>query len=30
VLRDFLEVRGIGILNIRTIFGETAVRRASC
>jgi HPr kinase/phosphorylase len=26
VLRDFMEVRGIGILNIRTIFGETAVR----
>ena len=26
VLRDFLEVRGLGILNIRTIFGETAVR----
>jgi HPr kinase/phosphorylase len=26
VLRDFLEVRGIGVLNIRTIFGETAVR----
>jgi HPr kinase/phosphorylase len=26
LLRDFLEVRGIGILNIRTIFGETAVR----
>ena len=26
VLRDFLEVRGIGILNIRAIFGETAVR----
>src|SRR5947208_8349873 len=26
VLRDFLEVCGIGILNIRTIFGETAVR----
>ena len=26
VLRDFLEVHGIGILNIRTIFGETAVR----
>jgi len=26
VLSDFLEVRGIGILNIRTIFGETAVR----
>ncbi|KAF0814608.1 HPr kinase/phosphorylase [Andreprevotia sp. IGB-42] len=26
MLRDFLEVRGIGVLNIRTIFGETAVR----
>ncbi len=26
VLRDFLEVRGLGILNIRTIFGETSVR----
>ncbi len=26
VLKDFLEVRGIGILNIRTIFGETAIR----
>jgi HPr kinase/phosphorylase len=26
VLKDFLEVRGIGILNIRTTFGETAVR----
>jgi len=26
VLRDFLEVRGIGVLNIRTIFGETAIR----
>jgi HPr kinase/phosphorylase len=26
VLRDFLEVRGLGILNIRAIFGETAVR----
>ncbi|MCS6995575.1 MAG: HPr(Ser) kinase/phosphatase [Casimicrobiaceae bacterium] len=26
VLRDFLEVRGIGVLNIRTVFGETAVR----
>jgi HPr kinase/phosphorylase len=24
---DFLEVRGLGMLNIRTIFGETAVRR---
>ena len=27
LLRDFLEVRGLGLLNIRTIFGETAVRR---
>ena len=27
VLKDFLEVRGLGLLNIRTIFGETAVRR---
>ncbi len=27
LLRDFLEVRGLGILNIRTMFGETAVRR---
>ena len=26
-MRDFLEVRGLGILNIRTMFGETAVRR---
>jgi hypothetical protein len=26
LLRDFLEVRGLGLLNIRTIFGETAVR----
>ncbi|MBR5675291.1 MAG: HPr kinase/phosphorylase [Neisseriaceae bacterium] len=26
VLRDFLEVRGVGILNIRKMFGETAVR----
>ena len=26
MLRDFLEVRGLGILNIRSIFGETAVR----
>ena len=24
--KDFLEVRGLGMLNIRTIFGETAVR----
>jgi HPr kinase/phosphorylase len=27
LLIDFLEVRGLGMLNIRTIFGETAVRR---
>ncbi len=26
VLKDFLEVRGLGMLNIRTIFGETAIR----
>lgn len=26
MLRDFLEVRGLGVLNIRHIFGETAVR----
>jgi HPr kinase/phosphorylase len=26
MLRDFLEVRGLGVLNIRSIFGETAVR----
>jgi HPr kinase/phosphorylase len=26
ILKDFLEVRGIGIINIKTIFGETAVR----
>jgi len=26
MLRDFLEVRGLGLLNIRTIFGETASR----
>ncbi|EGV30998.1 HPr kinase [Thiorhodococcus drewsii AZ1] len=26
-LRDFLEVRGLGILNIRAMFGEGAVRR---
>ena len=26
MLRDFLEVRGIGLLNIRTIFGENAMR----
>ena len=27
LLRDFLEVRGLGVLNIRSMFGETAVRR---
>ena len=27
LLKDFLEVRGLGLLNIRTIFGETACRR---
>jgi HPr kinase/phosphorylase len=27
MLKDFLEVRGLGMLNIRTIFGETAVRQ---
>lgn len=26
LLRDFLEVRGLGLLDVRTIFGETAVR----
>ncbi len=26
MLRDFLEVRGLGILNIRFLFGETAVK----
>jgi len=26
MLKDFLEVRGLGILNIRTIFGQTSVR----
>lgn len=27
MLRDFLEVRGLGLINIRTVFGETACRR---
>ncbi|HMM53871.1 MAG TPA: HPr(Ser) kinase/phosphatase [Candidatus Desulfobacillus sp.] len=27
MLRDYLEVRGLGVLNIRTIFGESASRR---
>jgi len=26
LIRDFLEVRGLGILNIRFLFGETAVK----
>ncbi|MEX0638610.1 MAG: HPr(Ser) kinase/phosphatase [Burkholderiales bacterium] len=26
VLKDFIEVRGLGLLDVRTIFGETAVR----
>lgn len=26
LLKDFLEVRGLGVLNIRTTFGETAIR----
>ncbi len=26
LLKDFLEVRGLGVLDIRTIFGETSVR----
>jgi len=26
MIRDFLEVRGLGILNVRTIFGDTSVR----
>lgn len=26
MLKDFIEVRGLGVLNVRTIFGETAVR----
>ena len=27
LLKDMIEVRGLGVLNIRTIFGETACRR---
>ena len=27
LLRDFLEVRGLGILNVRAMFGDAAVRR---
>jgi HPr kinase/phosphorylase len=26
LLKDFLEVRGLGVLNIRAVFGETAIR----
>ena len=26
MLRDYLEVRGLGVLNIKSIFGETAIR----
>jgi HPr kinase/phosphorylase len=26
LLRDYLEVRGLGVLNIRTVFGESALR----
>ncbi len=26
MLKDFIEVRGLGLLNMRTIFGETAIR----
>jgi len=27
MLRDFLEVRGLGLLNIRALFGESAIKR---
>jgi len=27
LLSDYMEVRGLGIINVRTMFGETAVRR---
>jgi len=27
LLKDFIEVRGLGLLNVRTVFGETACRR---
>lgn len=27
VLRDFLEVRGLGILNVRAMFGDTSIKR---
>ena len=28
ILRDFLEVRGLGILNIRVMFGDSAIKQA--
>lgn len=28
ILRDFLEVRGLGILNIRAMFGDSAIKQA--
>ncbi|HFD81427.1 MAG TPA: HPr(Ser) kinase/phosphatase [Gammaproteobacteria bacterium] len=28
VLRDFLEVRGLGILNVRAMFGDSAIKQA--
>jgi HPr kinase/phosphorylase len=28
VLRDFLEVRGLGILNVRVMFGDSAIKQA--
>ena len=28
LLRDFLEVRGLGVLNIRAMFGDTAIKRS--
>jgi HPr kinase/phosphorylase len=27
MLRDFLEVRGLGLLNVRAMFGESAIKR---
>ncbi len=29
LLQDLLEVRGLGVLNVREMFGDTAVRRTS-
>lgn len=28
ILRDFLEVRGLGVLNIRALFGDSAIKQA--